>query len=131
MPRRQSTLYVLGCAAAVMLSGCGGPGGDAGSVTGSVDGVVLMSPMCPVERPGAECRPAPVAGAEVQLLRGGEVMATARTDTQGRFHLAAPAGEFNVHATNPGGYPSEVSQPLEVSPGSVTTVKLVRDSGIR
>ena len=105
--------------------------GDSTRYSSSLDGVVLMSPTCPAERPGEECPPAPVDSAEVALLRGQEVVATTRTDAEGRFQLDAPAGGFVVLATNPGGYPSEDSQPVELAEGATTTVELVVDSGIR
>jgi hypothetical protein len=95
----------------------------------AVDGTVVSSPGCPgpvsAESP---CPDRPVAGARVELTRGGTVVATATTDSAGRFELRVPPGEYTVTAFNVG-LASQASQSISVT-GPVH-VALVVDSGLR
>jgi hypothetical protein len=58
-------------------------------------------------------------------------MVDGHTDQHGRFRLQAPAGDFVVRATNVGAYRSTASHPVQLSPGTTTTLSLQLDTGIR
>jgi hypothetical protein len=95
----------------------------------AVQGTVLSSPSCPGPAvAGSPCPDRPVAGALVELARGGTVVATTRTDTAGRFEMSVPPADYLITAFNVG-FASRTSQSITVA-GPVT-VELVVDSGIR
>ena len=92
---------------------------------GTITGVVLAGPTCPVvqEPPDPACDDRPVAGAEIVVLdaRGDEV-ARARTDDAGAFLVALAAGEYRL-----------VPQPVEGLLGTPAALAIVvrdhEDSG--
>lgn len=116
-------------AAALLLSGCTSPA-DQVNDSGLVEGYVLSSPVCPVERFAQECPPRSVPGAEVIALDGDAVRGSTITDTTGAFQLTLPYGRYLIRATNVGGYASTATQKVAVSdtPNHIT---LIVDSGIR
>lgn len=116
-------------AAALLLSGCISPAEQV-SDSGLVEGYVLSSPVCPVERFAQECPPRPVQGAEVIALDGDAVRGSTITDNTGAFQLTLPDGRYLIRATNVGGYASTATQEVDISdtPNHVT---LIVDSGIR
>lgn len=121
-----------GLALTLVLGACGTPSDPGfGQTTphGAVTGQVIISPACPVQRPGRACRPKPVAGAAVTVIGSG-IRERARADATGHFSMALPAGHYTVRATNAGGYHSTSSAQVEVRSTPVT-VTLAIDSGIR
>lgn len=132
LPRRRS-MYVAGLAAlaavAALLSSCGG--GGAATTTGYVTGTVRAQPSCPVQRVSSPCPPAPVKGATVQLLRGGDVIAADHTDARGRFRLSASPRTYVIRATATGTHPTSDSRTVRVGSGATTEVTLTVDLGIR
>jgi hypothetical protein len=104
-----------------------------------VGGTVLFSPVCPVEQipPLPACAPRP-GPAHIELVRSdGSVAAAGDAGNDGHFVLAVPSGHYNVTATS-GTSPSTIGRgcratpaAVTVAPGSVTTVDVACDTGIR
>jgi hypothetical protein len=109
------------------------PTADGAGRTG-IAGLATAGPVCPVERPNdPACAPRPVADAEivVQDPTGAELART-RTNADGTFSLAVPAGDYVVvglAAEGLMGVPDP--HPVTVREGQVTTVDLAYDTGIR
>ena len=116
------------CAVLVLASACAEGGGASGS---GVRGTVLAGPQCPVERAGSPCPDQPVAGALVRATQDGTVVATDRTDTDGRFSIALDPGTYRLTVeTSVGiGPPSPVS--VDVGSGGYATATISVDTGIR
>jgi hypothetical protein len=95
----------------------------------AVTGTVTASPGCPgPQRAEAPCPDKPVAGAPVEIIANGTVVASTTTDAAGRFRVTVPAGAYEITARNTG-YPSRVTESITVT-GPVE-VALVVDSGLR
>src|SRR6266540_782491 len=80
----------------LVLSACaesGGTGGDRGGL-GTIRGMVLAGPTCPVERAESPCPDQPVGGVRVQAVRGGIVSAEAISDEDGSFRMELAAGQY-------------------------------------
>ena len=121
--------WVIAFAAVTALSGCAS---DDPELVASVTGVVELGPTCPVETEDAPCPPAPAAGVTVEIRQHGEVTVTSTTtDADGRFDLAAPAGDVEVVASSSEGLPSEDIETLTLDPGDDVEVELTLDTGIR
>lgn len=102
-----------------------------------VSGIVLFSPVCPVERipPDPQCAPRPGA-ADIQLVRpNGSVAAEGRAGSDGRFSVPLPPGSYTVRATTPTPGPGRGCQaePVQVTvvARSVVSVAVSCDTGIR
>jgi hypothetical protein len=82
------------------LAGC------AEGATHRVTGAVYLGPACAgPQRPGDDCR-APMVDTEVRLVDAdGRVAARGKTDAEGHFLLAAPAGSYQLTAAGPGKRP--------------------------
>jgi hypothetical protein len=123
-----------GFGAAVLVSACGSSGGVAGNPgpRGTLSGVVVTGPVCPVERvpPESACRPRPVSGAHVTISTGGRTVASIHTDKGGGFALELPYGSYVVTATNPGALHTTAQQPVHIGPRGAKA-RLLVDSGIR
>jgi iron complex outermembrane receptor protein/vitamin B12 transporter len=65
-----------------------------------------------------------IPGASIELLQGSSKIATATTDGQGSFQLAAPrAGNYRLRASSPG-FTSQVSPLIYLAAGKTTTANL-------
>ncbi|MGQ0630090.1 MAG: carboxypeptidase-like regulatory domain-containing protein [Sporichthyaceae bacterium] len=125
--------------AAVVLTACGDDDGVVrpeaptfAPADSSLNGTVTAGPACPVEQAGTPCPDRPVGGAVVELVGADDkVVLNTVTDATGRFQLRAPAGSYILRATNTGGLPSQASEPVTLTAGRASTVKLTVDSGIR
>jgi len=115
----------------VALTACAGGGGGTSSRSGTVSGVVLSAPSCPVERSGSPCPPRAVPGAEVTASRRGSTVARVRADGNGRFTMTLAAGDYTVTARVIGGIGSSASTQVTVAAGGDAAVTLTVDSGIR
>ena len=121
---------VLVGAAVLLAAGCSSTG--AGGASGALNGRVISAPSCPVMREGVDCPPRPVSGAAVVAVRGGQIVASTRTDAHGYFHMKIAQGRYIVRATNAGGYQSTTSKAVVIwAERTVVYVRLVVDSGIR
>lgn len=99
---------------------------------GTVRGVVLSAPACPgPERVGWPCPPRPAQGAVVQAVVAAKAVASARAAADGTFLLSLPEGEYLIHATNVGGYPSTAETTVRVSVARPVSITLTVDSGMR
>jgi hypothetical protein len=69
---------------------------------------------------------------EVQATRDGSVVASDRTDAEGRFELGVPPGDYVVQAVLPGaGPPSAKPVNVTVPAAGFTQVTVLVDTGIR
>jgi hypothetical protein len=112
-------------------SACAGSSSATSSRSGTVSGVVLSAPSCPVERIGSPCPPRPVPGADVTAARGGRTVAHVRADGAGRFTIQLAAGDYAITARVVGGIGSTATAQVTVAAGAVAAVTLTVDSGIR
>lgn len=102
-----------------------------------VNGVVLFSPICPVERipPDPQCAPRPGA-ADVQLVGlDGGVAAQGRAGSDGRFSIVVAPGRYTVAATAPspglGRFCQADPDQVSVGAGTFVSVAVACDTGIR
>lgn len=114
-------------AASVVLGAC--TSASAGDYT--VAGKVSLGPMCGgPQREGQSCD-VDYEGVEVRLLdEQGHSLATARTDAQGGFRLAGPAGRHSVRVMSPKVVRCP-EQPVVLPRVGGATVTIVCDSGRR
>jgi hypothetical protein len=115
----------------VQLAACSYSSGSPHPGSAQIEGKVRAAPACPVERLGSPCPSRPVPGASVQVLQHTSVVATARTDSAGRYRLNVAPGAYTIVATNVGGYRSTAQRRVSAVGGQQTTVDLVVDTGIR
>jgi hypothetical protein len=119
-------------ALATVLGACTRP--DRGT---PVSGRVTQSPGCGVVYPYQPVCPNPPVAGEVQIRSvDGTVIARARTDADGRYHLAAPAGTYtlavvpDVPAEGEGKPPTCYDTPLVVT-ARPARVDVICGSGVR
>jgi hypothetical protein len=102
--------------------------------TAWVSGSVTVSPVRPgPQRPG-DAGTAPFAGARVELRNArGAIVARGTSDAAGRFRLAAPAGDYEVHARarDDAILPRCEGVPVSLRPGQTAEVAIACDSGMR
>jgi hypothetical protein len=117
-------LMLLG-AACSLVTGTGG-GQEAHS---GIRGVVLLGPMCPVERVGSPCPDRPFAA--VVRVSGAQGHASVRSGSDGRFQIALAPGRYTLRAS--GSSAIQTSKPVEITvlSGRWTTATVSVDSGIR
>jgi hypothetical protein len=115
-------LFLLACA------GRGPSSGDSG-----IRGTVLLGPTCPVETLESPCPDRPLADVEIRVLRGSDVVATVRSDGEGRFAVALDPGRYEVQAVVEEGGPGMSAKPVDVvvTNGVFNDVNVPVDSGIR
>jgi hypothetical protein len=114
----------------LLLAGCNQQP-DAGSQASFVVGTVSAGPVLPVERVG---RPntRPLAGAAVEALRGGDVVAAGRSDDRGRYRLSVRPGTYVIRVIPPGRFLStEPPKTVTVPAGETLVVNFLLDTGIR
>jgi hypothetical protein len=109
---------------------CAG-GSVAPSERGTVSGIVLSAPSCPVERSGTPCPPRVVPGAEVTARHGAATVSRVRAGADGRFTIGLEPGSYTIVARAGGGIGSTASADVTVAPGRTADVTLTVDSGIR
>jgi len=116
-------LFLVACA-----NRASSPSGDSG-----VRGTVLLGPTCPVESMESPCPDRPLADVEVQVLQRGDVMATVRSDGDGRFTVALEPGAYVLQAVVEEGGPAMSAKPVDVTvtSGAFADVTVPVDSGIR
>ncbi len=120
----------------VLIAGCAahGLGGTAVTTpTGTgIEGRVVIGPTCPVERVGSPCPDRPhQADLRVRSVVSGDVVASARSDGEGRFRVDLPPGDYTVEPILRGVFPSGAPTEVTVRPGRYTAVTIRLDSGIR
>jgi hypothetical protein len=117
-------LLLVGAPCSLVKGNGGGQDGNAG-----IRGIVLLGPMCPVERVGSPCPDRPIA-AEVSVS-GPQGQATVRSGSDGRFRIALAPGRYTLRAAGPSSI--QYSKPVGVSVffRHWTTTTVLVDSGIR
>lgn len=118
---------------AVGAAGCGGTGSGSGEGTSGVFGQVLLGPQCPVEQEGSPCPDQPTE-AEVRVMDvEGTVVASERTDADGRFRISVEPGTYTIQA-----FPLEEDtivfgkpQNVTVPEGEFAEANVSLDTGIR
>jgi len=117
-----------------LLSACDRDGGTNTTLAlGSVSGVALAGPTCPVESADEPCPDRPVQGATVRVetLEGDEVAVTT-TDREGRYSFDIPAGSYRiVGQPHEGLMGTPESMEITLGAGVTLTVDLLYDTGIR
>lgn len=145
-------VLVLGVGLAISISACA-PAGTAGTpqststaappqststststTQGTVNGLVVASPSCPVEREDQPCPPKPVPDRVVMIeTTGGKVVTHVTTDQKGRFTVTLASGTYDLQVL-PGSsqYPAQRQrQQVTVIAGKTVQVQVMLDSGIR
>jgi hypothetical protein len=124
------------CGSASAGSAPAGPAVSASSAASAVveqqvSGTVLSAPGCPgPQRAGSDCPPKAVPGATVRVEVGATTVATATTDTSGRFVLRLPSGTYSIVAVSPSPLRTTATENLVVAAAPVR-IDLVVDSGMR
>lgn len=112
--------------------GCGRAGGGPGGRTdGILEGTALASPQCPVQIQGRPCPPKPLSAEVTVADPDGRVVATFRTDADGRFSISLPAGSYVLTSSQALSPVLLTPVTVQVSAGRVTRVRLDFDTGIR
>jgi Carboxypeptidase regulatory-like domain len=116
----------------LFLVACAGRG-PSSSGDGGIRGIVLLGPTCPVETLESPCPDRPLADVEVRVLQGGDVVASVRSDGDGRYTVALDPGHYEVQAMLREGGPGMSAKPVDVTvtSGEFTDVNIPVDSGIR
>jgi Carboxypeptidase regulatory-like domain len=104
---------------------------SAGSRQG-LRGTVVISPGFPVCQAGVSCS-RPAANVVLRFVRGGSRVASARTDADGRYHVALPTGNFAVRILGVGPAPLLRLAPrtVRVRRDRIGHVDFTLDIGIR
>jgi hypothetical protein len=126
--RRMRAISIL----LLLLVACAGRGPSSSRESG-IRGTVLLGPTCPVETLESPCPDRPLADVEIRVLRGGDVVATVRSDGEGRFAVALDPGRYEVQAVVEEGGPGMSAKPVDVvvTSGVFNEVNVPVDSGIR
>src|SRR5438105_3455543 len=95
-----------------------------------VMGTVEAGPIRPITMAGKP-NTRRVAGAVVQALHEGNVVAATTTDDVGRYELRVHPGTYLIRATAQGLHSKEPGRTVTVSPGETVTVRFILDTGIR
>jgi hypothetical protein len=134
---RDGSVILLGESGPAVPSGVPGPGGGStgGILPGAtgIQGRVLAGPVCPVVTLNdPSCNDRPVSGATIIILdaRGTEV-ARLLTDSDGRYGVTLPAGQYTIEPQPVEGF-MHIAEPVAVTVGNgVASVDLAFDTGIR
>lgn len=104
-----------------------------GQPTGQrLDGTVMASPTCPVERPDQPCPPRPVVAAHIEVFdRGEHLVTTVDTDSQGGFVLVLAPGRYVLTASSGTLFPSCPQFTVEIPAAGDTRADILCDSGLR
>lgn len=135
VPRVQpnmSRLLATALSLVLLLGACGEAGSERGGELGTIQGVVLLGPVCPVETETSPCPDEPLSGVEVVAVDQDGHETTAVSGSDGRFSMDVSPGEFTLHAVvDQDGIRSSKPVDLTVGPGQTVEVTVPVDSGIR
>jgi hypothetical protein len=107
---------------------------DPADPTSGIEGTILISPVCPVERnpPLPECAPRPYqATITVKTADGAREVTQFTSDKDGHFSVALDPGKYLLAPSNGDPYPRAPSQVVRVEPHKFTPVTINYDSGMR
>jgi hypothetical protein len=94
-------------------------------------GTVTAGPTCPVERPDQPCPPQPVSAQIDAQDSTGRVAGTTHSDSQGRYTLPLPPGDYTLNASTGNSMPRCQPVKVTVTSGSPTRADISCDTGIR
>jgi hypothetical protein len=101
---------------------------------GALVGQVVARSSCPVRNPVSPCTLVPVSGATVTVrtTTSGAVMATATSDTHGRFRIPLPPGRYSVSAASgAGAHAAPTAQmTVDIATGHTATIQIVVSAGL-
>lgn len=129
-------LFVAFALAACARQGSGAvgdPGGTRPSPDSGIRGTVVAGPTCPVERADSPCPDKPIAAAIEVQAPNGDVVAHARSGTDGRFEVEVEPGHYVLAPQPPSEMGFPIGKPLDVvvRPHRFTKVTVTFDTGIR
>ena len=134
-PQRPRTVVAWLLVALVMVACTGPSAAPTGASTTGIRGSVTAGPVCPVEKnpPDPSCAPRPVAGATIVIRNAsGAQVAAAVSGADGAFSVSVPPGDYVIDPTPMSGLMGTApQQTASVTSGSMTTVELQYDTGIR
>ncbi|HEV3352927.1 MAG TPA: hypothetical protein VG076_08390 [Acidimicrobiales bacterium] len=127
---RGSVLGVIGAGALAVALG--------GTATGAINhpvpgifGTITAAPTCPVERPGQQCAPRPVAAA-VEVQKHNRTVASTRSNSVGAYAVGVPrAGTYTVVVATGSTFPTCPTKTVNVPKSQSVQVNIVCDTGIR
>jgi hypothetical protein len=120
------------CAAAlVLLVACAHTSSDGSSPASGARGTVVFGPNCPVVVAGTPCPDRPWQGKVQAFTVGGAFVAETTTDQEGAFELPLDPGTYDLIPLTPDGPPTAKMKRITVTAGSLVSVQLQVDSGIR
>lgn len=101
------------------------------AASAGLEGTILISPVMggPTRQGASDSKPLPQT--EFVVKQGDEVVASFRTDAQGRFRISLGAGHYSVVKKEKGAMGSFGPFEVEVTAGKMKTVQWQCDSGIR
>lgn len=121
------------------LSACAHPLGQASSPQGTLSGVVVTGPTCPVVRettpptcvyPPGQLEYQPAGHQQFTVETPSHVVVTTiTTDQDGHFTVTLPTGSYLITARF--GIRGRQSTPVTIVTGRTTTVQITLDTGIR
>lgn len=113
----------------------GGGGGGILPYNSGIKGVILLGPMCPVERmppdPACADRPYETSVAVFRASDPARAIVLTRSDAKGRFEASLSPGEYIVAAGEGTMLPSCGNISVTVPPSAYATITIDCDSGIR
>ena len=96
-----------------------------------IDGLVLLGPMCPVQRQDDPCPDTPYEAWISVRTTGGVLVTRVRSDEEGRFRVGLRPGSYTLDPESEGQFPTAGEQAVEVDEGVYTEVIVSFDTGIR
>jgi len=121
---------VLLIIATLAVAACGSQPAQPGT---GIQGMVQVSPTCPVERINSPCPPRPLAATVVVRDGTGAEVARFHSGGDGRFKVDLRPGTYSLVGLTIGStsLPRPIPTSATVSQGSYTSVNIEYDSGIR
>ncbi len=114
-------------AGGVLLLGCGQP---SGANFRTVSGTVAAGPTCPAERVGSPCPSRPLQTTVLIVSRFGRVVASTRSDGQGRYVVRVAPGSYLV-VVQTAVWPRCPMTRIVVDASRPTRANVLCDTGIR
>jgi hypothetical protein len=136
MDMMRRTMVFAACAAVVLIVAAACDDDDESPVVedSGIAGQVLAGPQCPVVMEGSPCPDLPLeATLRVDEVGGGS-SETVESDSDGRFKLELPPGEYSVVAlpVGDGPFPAPpAEQMVTVREGTFSELTIYYDTGIR
>ena len=126
---------VMSALAATLLSltlaACGTSASPGAQSAATLTGRVTAGPTCPVERADHPCPPAPVSATVQARTSRGRVVASTRTDANGRYRLRLRAGSYTLVAVTPKPFPQCSPVNVTVKANQSARAPISCDTGIR